>query len=331
MPVGYRTIDQIDLNDIWYGGAGIAAAFDLYQAVDLPILNSIAMMHDETIMKYGLSERNGFQPLGPGERPNRKYVQTAIITPAVQKYGYAVGTDIDTLLRSSGKEIQMDMDRPFKEDPEFLLTEMIRMTLLDPGVNNVGYGWYNGQFAPEEGITAPPRFMQRTFLANHTHYLTTTTASLQLSDLTMLKTHIRHHGNQGQLVAFCNSTVRQTLENLAAWTGNIIRSPISDEVAVHGFGDTFLLLGIQFYVTEMMPDNYILCMVASGVESERALIMFEPANMKGLTIWPGTWHSSYPLIDATVSRTFGLKIIRRGAGAVLFITGTGTYTPPVIT
>lgn len=329
MPVGYRTIDQIDINDIWYGGSGVLAAYDTYQQVDLPILSSLAMTHDETVMKYGLSEKNGFQKIGFGERPNRKYVQMAMVTPRVEKWGYAVGTDIDTLLRSTGKEVQIDMDRPFKEDPEHVLTEMLRQCVVDPGPLNAGYGWYNGTFAPEEGITAPPRFMQRVFPANHTHYLVTAAATLTLQDLTMQKTHLRHHGHNGSLVAFINTTVRQTLENLAAWTGNIIRSPISDMVAVSGFGDSFELLGIQFYVTEMMPDNYILMVVASGSEADRPLVMFEPANIKGLTIWPGSV-APYPLIDSTVSRTFGLKIVRRGAGAVMMI-GTGPFVSPVIT
>ena len=82
MPQGYRTMDGIDLNDIWYGSAGIQAAVDLYRSAELPLIEALAMPWPEQIMKYGISERNGFQVLGPSERPNRKIIDVATFYPA---------------------------------------------------------------------------------------------------------------------------------------------------------------------------------------------------------------------------------------------------------
>ena len=69
MPEGAVTLDQIDINDLWYGPAGIRAAVDTYRQMTLPIIPALALSWGETLMKYGLSERNGFQVLGPGELP----------------------------------------------------------------------------------------------------------------------------------------------------------------------------------------------------------------------------------------------------------------------
>ena len=106
MPAGYRTMDGIDLNDIWYGGAGIQAAVDLYRSVELPVITSLAMPWPEQLMKYGISQKNGFQVLGPGQRPDRKTVDIATVYPTVTKYGYATGTDLDTLRRSAQRVAQ---------------------------------------------------------------------------------------------------------------------------------------------------------------------------------------------------------------------------------
>ena len=329
MAKGYRTMDSIDLNDIWYGGAGIAAAVDLYQSASMPLIDALAMPWPEQIMKYGISERNGFQVLGPGERPDRKIITVATSYPVVTKYGYGVGTDLDTLQRSTGREIMLDMNRPMQEDPEHVLTRFLSKMMTTPGTSNAGYGFWNGQFAAEEQLTAPPRYQQQTFAANHTHYVTSITASaLVLNDLINLKQTIRHHGNTGAVLGFINSDTVQVLEKLAAFTASsLIRSPITDAVAVQGFTDAFQLLGVTYHVSELIPANYVL-MVESGGDTDKPLIMYEPAAMRGLRLHPGPMND-YPLIESFWDRWFGLKVFRRGSGAAMwFGAHSGTYVSP---
>lgn len=330
MPKGYRTMDGIDLNDIWYGGAGIAAAVDMYSAADLPLINALALPWPEQIMKYGISERNGFQVLGPGERPDRKIVTVATAYPVVTKYGYGVGTDLDTLQRSTGREIMLDMNRPMQEDPEHVLTRFLDKMMTDPGTSNAGYGFWNGQFAAEEQLTAPPRYQQQTFVAGHSHYLTSATNSvLILNDLIAQKQTIRHHGSKGPILGFINSDTVQVLEKLAQFTStSLIRSPITDAIAVQGFTDAFQLMGVIYHVSELIPANYVLMVESNSAETERPLIMYEPASMRGLRLHPGP-QNDYPLIESFWDRWFGLKVFRRGAGASLFFgVHGGSYASP---
>lgn len=333
MPGGSVTLDGIDLNDIYYGGAGIAAAVDMYRSLELPIIPALALQWPEQIIKYGLSERNGFQVLGPGQLPDRKFVELAAFTPTVKKYGYGVASDFDTLRRSTGREIMMAFNRPMKEDPENVFYRMLEKLLMNPGTNNVGYGLYNGQFSSEEKVTAPPQHGQHVFSTNHTHYLASATQQVfALTDVTRAKTHIKHHGNNGNIVAFINSTGVEDLENAASWQGtNITRSPVSDGVAINGFSTTFQLNGVVFHETEMMPDDYVLfCEASNADQFQRLLVMFEPANIRGLNMHPGL-HSQYPIIDSSWDRWFGIKVMNRGAAVALYYGAhSGTYVNPTI-
>lgn len=332
MAAGYRTMDGIDLNDIWYSGAGILAAVDMYRQVELPLITGLAMPWPENLMKYGIGERNGFQVLGPGERPDRKLVTIATVYPDVRKYGYGVGTDLDTLQRSTGREIMLDMNRPMQEDPENVLTNMLKVMMTNPGTGNAGYGFWNGQFAAEEKLDSPPKYQQRVFAASHNHYLVSITpGSIALEDITAAKETVRHHGHNGQLLGFVNSEGVQALENLALFTSSsIIRSPITDSVALQGFPDVFQLLGIMWHVSELIPSGYFLIVEGNGPEPLRPLIMFEPANMRGLRLHPGPMND-YPMIESFWDRWMGFKVFHRGAGvAVQYSTpaAPGVYDSP---
>jgi hypothetical protein len=196
-------MDGIDLNDIWYGGAGIQSAVDLYRSVELPLIQALAMPWPEQIMKYGISAKNGFQVLAPSERPNRKYVEIASMYPTVTKYGYGVGTDLDTLQRSTGREVMIDQNRPMQEDPENVLSVFLQVMLsgADAQTANSLYSFYNGQYSAEEKITAPPAYQQNTFVAGHSHYIAKA-GGLASTDFTDIKQTIPEHGHKGSIVAF---------------------------------------------------------------------------------------------------------------------------------
>jgi len=331
-PQGYRTMDGIDLNDIWYGGAGIANAIDLYRRVELPLINMLAMPWPEQIMKYGISQKNGFQVLAPSERPSRKTVDVATTYPTVTKYGYGVGTDLDTLRRSTGREVMMDLNRPMQEDPENVLMQFLQVMLsgADAQSSNSLYSFYNGQFASEEKITAPPQYQQNTFVSGHSHYIVKN-GSLAFTDITDVKQTIREHGHKGSIMAFCNSDTVQKLEDLASFVQSaIVRSPLTDQTAVEGFNDVFTVFGVTFHSTEMIPNGYILFVEGSTAETGRPLIFFEPANMRGLTLHPGPMND-YPLIESFWDRWMGVKVFQRGAGAVVQFGLGASYITPTLT
>jgi hypothetical protein len=327
--LGYRTTDQIDFNEIWYGGGGVQAAIDMYRRVDIPALFALAQPYPEELFRYTHGGKNGFQRLAPGQRPDRKTVDVKTFYPdECLKHGYGVGTDLDTLRRHNSIDIMRDLNRPMLEDPEFVLLQYLKVMMTDPGTANAGYGFWNGEFSAEEKLTTPPTYQQNTFQANHTHYYRTGSTEIALEDISAAKQHISEHGVTSPVAAFINGVERQKLEDLAAWTGNsIIRTPVSDMVAVQGFRDQFYLLGVQWNVTEMVPASYVLMVGVDAVEQYRPLIHFEPKNMRGLELHSGPYND-WPLIESYFTRWMRVKVFNRSAGVSLQLATAGAYDTP---
>ena len=327
MAAGYFTTDGIDFNEIWY--RGVVPAMDAYRVASLPVLDRMAMPYDESIFKYAIATRNGWQKIGTGQQPDRRIVEWAWVYPKVEKYGVAVGTDRDTLLRSTGREIMINLQRPFREDPENVLSQMLRVMMIDPSTSNAGGGFWNGAFATEEGITAPPAFQQNTFAASHNHYFTSGAATYTVASLSQAVETIMHHGYTGQIVALCNSLQRQELEDNASFvsTSVQVKNPVTDAVSIDGFNQVFRVLGVDHYVTALVPSGYVLYMVVSEAEGNRPLIHYEPRNLRGLQVFPGR-DPNHPLIDSFWERWMGFKVWLRGAGACMQITASASFTDP---
>lgn len=324
MQAGFVTIDSVDLNELWYAAV---QGVDTYQEVQMPILSQLIRYHDMTLFKYGLSERNGYQIIGLDTRPDhRRVAEAAMYAPLPTKFAYGVGAGLDSIRLMTGRQIRMAIDRGFKEDPESMIRQILKVLMTDPGTNNAGYGLFNGQFAAEEKITAPPAYQMNTFAANHNHYYTA--AAFTLEVITAGKQTIRHHGAGGTIAGLVNSDMVRQFENLAAWTANPrIPTKISDMVAVLGIKDQWTQLGVEWFSTEMIPDDYILMVEVSGVEDQRPIVQFEPPNLRGLRLMPGPMND-YPIVESFFERFAGWKIWKRGAGVCIQITADPTYTSP---
>lgn len=326
MPNGYATTDHMDLNELWYGAVQAA---DMYQEVSLPIIDRLVMTHDLSLFKYGISEKNGYEIIALDSKPGMKRVREAAMYPALPlKFGYGVGAGLDSLRLLPSRTVQMNIDRGFKEDSENVLIQIMTKLMTDPSTSNAGFGLYNGQFSAEEIITAPPQYQQNVFSSAHNHYYTTGAATIRLADITAAKLTIRHHGNKGPLVGLLNSAQVAELEALAAFTSSsLVRSPISDAVAVLGFTDTFQLFGVQWMATEAIPAGYFTVFELGDTEGMKMIVQFEPPGMGGLRLMPGPMND-YPLVESFFERFASWKIWRRGAAVSVQVTVSASYTNP---
>jgi hypothetical protein len=320
------TLDMIDLNELWYGA--IVPVADQYQEVALPVLSSMVRMHGLDLFSYYIADDGGYQKLAIDSRPTHTQLEKAYMYARFGKFGRGVGSGLDSLRLSTGRDVTAAVDRGFKAYSEHVLRELLKVVLTNPGTSNAGYGLFNGEFSAEEKITAPPRHQMNTFAANHSHYIVSGGTTIALDDITEGKQTIRHHGHAGPILAMVNSNVVRQFENLAAFTANpMVRSPISDAVAVMGFKDRWTQLGVEWLSTEMMPDGYVLMAETSESDDERLIVQFEPPNLRGLRLMPGPIND-YPIVESFFESFAGWKVWKRGAAVAMQIKASGTYENP---
>lgn len=79
-----------------------------------------------------------------------------------------------------------------------------------------------------------------------------------------------------------------------------------------------------------IPAGYMVCFATGGPESLDNPIGFREdvnANLRGLKLVKGR-EPDYPLIESYYTRGFGTGVKKRGQGAIMQVTASGTYTAP---
>jgi hypothetical protein len=238
-----------------------------------------------------------------------------------------------------------------------LVNTSILQRILDPTVrvNSWGhncYGVYNADMKP-------PDYMGKTFAADHQHYLTTTTATLDSGHVEAGINHVKEHGygvNTGRFVLLMHPNDVQT-SLITSWRAGkeyraggplpkfdfIVSSnaparltnehvegatPPPDYNGLPVLGSYGSALLIESY---FMPAGYVIIAATGGPNGNDNVVGFRehknPAY-RGLRVIPGP--GPYPIQEHFYARGFGTGVRHRGAAVALQITTNTSYTPPVI-
>ncbi|WP_099039726.1 hypothetical protein [Mycobacterium neglectum] len=239
-----------------------------------------------------------------------------------------------------------------------LVNGSILQRLLDPTVrvNDWGhncYGLYNGDMKP-------PDYIGKTFDSTHKHYLTTTTTTLDSLHVEAGINHVREHGygvQTGRFVLLMNPADVQT-SLITSWragkeyrTGGplpkydfIVSSnaparithehvegaaPPPDYLGQPVLGSYGSALLIESY---FVPAGYVIIAATGGANGSDNVVGFRehknPAY-RGLRVIPGV--GPYPIQEHFYARGFGTGVRHRGAAVAIQITGSASYTAPVMT
>jgi len=238
-----------------------------------------------------------------------------------------------------------------------LVNGSILQRLLDPTVrvNDWGhnvYGVYNADMKP-------PDYLGKTFTSDHQHYLTTTTTTLDSLHVEAGINHVKEHGygtTSGRFLLLMHpNDVQSSL--ITSWragkeyrTGGplpkfdfIVSSNapayLSNET-VHGATPppdyaglpvTGSYAGALLIESYYVPAGYVIIAATGGVGSDNNPVGFRehktPAY-RGLRVIPGP--DLYPVQEHFYARGFGTGVRHRGAAVAVQITGSSSYTPPVI-
>jgi len=223
--------------------------------------------------------------------------------------------------------------------------------IADKNIPTTVVKFYNGDGE------VPPVYKTNTFTGSHTHYSTTQTlassATLTSATLDAVEDDFYSHGytpqqSGTQLILMVSrqegKLIRQFKVSTGAkydfipsanygggillpFNGGIIARPqgtVQEEIGTYG----------PFHIVEdlYIPSGYLAFFASGGDFNINNPIGFrehQNPTYRGLTIIPGS-RSDYPLTDSFFRRGFGTGVRQRGAGFLVQVTASATYTVPGI-
>lgn len=205
------------------------------------------------------------------------------------------------------------------------------------------YGFYNN-----DG-TVPPDWKNNTFSGTHNHYITSGAATVDSGDLDDMETHLVEHGygtsNGSTLILLVNRAQLTTIRTFRVATGD------SNDYVPVASSVPFLSTGMQGQAVpttvnglkvagqygswliveeDYVPSGYMVGFATGGQNQATNPVGFRQhanASLAGLRLVKGR-DNDYPLVDSFYNRGFGTGIRHRGAGIVMQVTSSASYSVP---
>ncbi|GFG73592.1 hypothetical protein [Mycobacterium botniense] len=349
------TADGVDLNQIWAQVREVNSLWNAERKSITDILSfqtvNVADAIAQSITSASFEEATEFGVLAAIRPPSD-----------VLKLGYNFKDwDLRTsftwkfLREATAEQVTAHLQRVYEAD-NILTTGTVFNRLLNPATvlnewQHTCYGLWNA-----DGMVPPP-FLGKKLDGSHSHYLTT--SSTTLDPVENMIQHVYEHGYgyhpATQLVLLLNP-IDFDASQIASWKAGIEIRPgqapafdfipsalmpawISNET-IHGpipnsdynglrvWGSYKNALVIQSYY---LPQGYAIVAATGGPNSDANPVgvrqHVNPAY-QGLRHIPG--HGPYPLVDSVFVRGFGTGTRHRGAAVVAQITTNASYTAPVV-
>lgn len=289
-------------------------------------------------------------------------IPTGISEPSYLKLGYTL-KDYDIamrstwrFLRSATSEQVQDQVRRIYEADNRLVNSLILQRLFSPAPHTTdqmltAYGLWTGS----DGIK-PPSHMGQTFLADHTHYLATNSATLTATHVEALLGHVKHHGygttQRAQYILLMHPDDVET-SGMTSWRAGVAVGGVTPkyDFVVSSSAPAFLTTehvegtkppadynglpvlgsygGAYVVHSYFIPKGYTALVASAGPNSSDnpvAVREHDRSAYRGLLLIPG--NGQYPLQDSFFRRTIGVGVRHRGAAVVCQIVASTTYTAP---
>jgi hypothetical protein len=265
---------------------------------------------------------------------------------------YIAEADIRDLRQLNNTALEADNRLVFNRVMRTLFNPLNATGLTDDNLPVTVYKFYNGDGE------VPPAYGNYTHIGSHSHYQTTfglaASATLNPASVEAMNLHLDHHGYTFQLgyrrVLWVN---QQELDIIRTWkvangavwdfipdannfgggvfvpdaTGRYVSAPtgsVPGQVGTYGpwhiVMDPYIPAGYLAGIATGGPDN---------ISNPIGLREHRNPAFRGLNIIPGN-RNGYPLVESFYQRGVGTGIRHRGAGIIMQVSGSGTYTVPAI-
>lgn len=359
-----ETADGVDLNDLWNTYQEFLAEWNEKRSslVRLFTVNVTESFERVFPTPTGLAEFEEATEYGEpvGHRPE---VASDLQGYRFKWYDLAARFTWQFLADAPAKQVDQIANMAAEADNRLIFNEVMR-TLFSKnrGTNKEAqtvYPFYAGAVGDQ-----PPQFGATTFADQHNHFVTTNSAAaLTAAQLEGLIGLVAEHGytkSRGYtIIVMVNKAQGDRIRVFRSAANN---GGTSD--ATHGLYDfvpasntpSFLLpldarlpegftqppntyqgfevvggYGDAIIVQEdYIPAGYLVCLATGGEQNLSNPIAFRQhpnSGLQGMRLVKGRT-PDYPLIDSYYMRGFGTGVRNRGAGAILQIVASTTYTPP---
>jgi hypothetical protein len=347
--------DGSDLNEIW---AEIQETLSVWNSQRDRLVRLLTYNVTEPIEHVGIPGSTDFEEASEYGQPrgasgysyyNRGY--------DFKFYDLAVRYTWMYLAEASGDQIRNIANQALEADNRLMFNKVFK-TLFNPtnvpGVADSNIPTTVVKFYNGDG-EVPPVYKNNTFTGSHSHYGTTnslaTQSTLTPATLDAVEDDFVKHGytpttTGATLVLTVNRQEGRIIrgfkvasgarydfipgENygggiLLPFNGGIVGAPkqaVEGEIGTYG--------PWHIVEEEYIPAGYMAFLASGGIDSlENPIGIREHRNpaYRGLKIIPGS-RSDYPLTDSFYRRGFGTGVRQRGAGYVVQVTSSATYTVP---
>jgi hypothetical protein len=355
-----RTRDGQDLNAIWNQYQELLRNWN---ATRQPLIDLISFNTDQIIDDVAQGVEEDFEEATEFGQPKSIRPNVTIQQRAYDFKWYDVATrfTFQFLADATAAQIDVAQSQVLEADNRLIFKKVMRRIFNSANnttvINNVAYQAKPLYNADSEYI---PDYAGVTFnAATHTHYVTSGAAGIDSGDVETLVSLLEEHGYKRatgyQIVVMINPAQAPAVRS---WRANVTNANAAvaqyDFVPPKGvniilpstvslFGDQpaqtyagFDVVGAYGpYLVIMdsnIPAGYMFAFATQGSATSTNLVgIREHANssMRGLILKGGD-RNQYPIINSTYIHGFGTGIRTRGAGAVMQITASGSYTTPTL-
>lgn len=348
----HAAADGTDLNDFWDEVQATVALRNqqrsrlidalTYRVTDLAEeVSAPAPVDFEEASEYGLPKgaRTGFTALWRGF--DFKFYDLAV------RYTWrAIADSTQAQLRAmNNAALEGDNRLIYSRVMKRLFNPLNGSSLTDQNLPVTVYGFYNGD------SEVPPAYKSSTFTAPHNHYVTSGGTTLTSANLATLYNLLSEHGytyqDGYQLVLWVNKAQATTIKALRVASGaeyDFVANPDLLPGGIYVPTDQKLIGAPQgrlqgeigtygpWHVIEEegIPAGYVVALASGGpnnIGNPIGLREHKNPRYRGLKVIPGN-NNDYPLIESYYQRGIGTGIRHRGAGAIMQVTASGTYTTP---
>jgi hypothetical protein len=343
-----QSLDGADLRSMW---REFQATLALWNRQRQPLINFLSRnVSANTERVFYPTSENFEEATEFGEPKGIRLGKPFVLGFDFKWYDVAIRYTWMFLAESDAEQIRGLNNTALEGDSNLMFTKIMK-TLFNPtnssaviNEQNVNvYKLYNA-----DGVV-PPNYKTFTHAGSHTHYLTSGAGTIDAGDIQAISDHLYHHGysvsTTNRMILLVNRQEGAVIRKLKVATGadydfipsanygggvilptgTIIAQPggtVPGEVGTYG----------PWHVVEddYMPAGYVVGFVTGGESNILNLVGIrehENAGLRGLRLVKGP-DRDYPLTDSFYLHGFGTGIRHRGAGVVMQITASGTYTTP---